>query len=1330
MQTQMILPLLVRRVFRGWLATLLALSALAGPLMHPPRSTYASTPLIAYDDVLATGTYNWSDWSWGGTYNLAHTTTVYNGSQSIEATITIGYGALSLRVDTGLAGSAYSAVRFWVHGGSTPGLRQLQVVIEESDSGGPYSSPFTFDAPAGTWTQVIAPLSAMGNPTTIKRINIQDRTGAGQPTFYLDEIQLIPASPPPPGCDVPVYLDGLGTNWQNWSWNGSYDFAHGTTVQQGVLAIEATTMGPYGGISFRVDPGLPGGAYTAVTFWVHGGTSGIRKLQLFMQQADSGGDTAAVPFDAPAGVWTPVTISLAALGNPTTIKRINIQDRTGAGQPAFYVDTVCLTTTPVPPPPPPPPYCDLPIYLDALAAGWQNWSWDGNYDLAASSPDPVYEGSFAIAATINNAYGGLSLRSPVALSGSSYASVVFWVHGGSAPGARQLQVVIEGSDSGGPYSSPFTFDAPAGTWTQVIAPLSAMGNPATIKRINIQDRTGAAQPTFYVDLVCLSSTLTPPPPPPAPPPAPPPGPPPGPPPSRFPGLPGCAYTLYDDALADGWEDWSWNTNVNREHPYALTGSALAFKYREGYAGLSLRSPQPLARGEYDAVAFWVNGGEDPGLRRIVFFIQSSDDGGESRRFHLDISPQTWTPVTVPLAILGDVTAIKRLNFQERTGQAQDPIFLDNICFLRGDVAVSAGAMAYMQPGNRLIFDETTDEAIENWSWDTEISFANTQPAIGLRSAAVRHLKGYGGLSLRFREGLSTAQYGGLVFRIHGGDAGRRQLDLFIQQADEGGDSPRLSFDVPAGRWYEVAVPFSALGNPAVVKRINLQDRSGAPRTYYLDDIVLVAQPPALSVPAPAVAPAPPVPDASDGSPLGPEGFVYQDALAPGWENWSWNSQVNLENAQPALGGRSIAVRYQEGYAGLSLRAPITLDAAAYTGIVFWVHGGATEGERALRFFVQQSDSGGDSRAVAFEAPAGAWTPITISLSSLGDLKTIKRLNVQDNSGTAQPPFFVDAVRLITGPVVGALTPPPTGPTAEGGYLIFSDSLAEGWENWSWDAQVNLANREAVFAGRRAISVTMLKGAGGFSLRAPITLDGASYGAVRLRVLGGQARPRRVQLFLHSADTSGSEGPGFLFDVIGQRWLTITIPMNLLGNLPTIKRVNIQDLSGASEMSFYVDELELLPRSAAESVLPRAPHFTLFGNVLAKGWRDASRGARVSFREAQNVRAMYAIAVQPTQPSATFRLEATQPLDVREFRTFSIWVNGGAQDARNLRLRLYPASAGAQPFETRFDAPANRWVQVTAPLKPLGSDALQAIEVVAEGGSPGATLYLEDIRLVR
>jgi hypothetical protein len=795
----------------------------------------------------------------------------------------------------------------------------------------------------------------------------------------------------------------------------------------------------------------------------------------------------------------------------------------------------------------------------------------------------------------------------------------------------------------------------------------------------------------------------------------------------------------------------------RDSPYALSGRSLAWQYREGYAGLSLRSPQPLPSRDYDAVSFWINGGEDPGVRQIVFLIQSADDGGESRRFHIDVLPRTWTPITIPLAVLGDLPAIKRVNFQERTGQKQFPIFADNICFLRGRESLNLGGLLALQPGDFLLFDEATRADVDNWSWDSEVSFANISPTIGLRSVAVKHLKRFGGFSLRLRAPLDASQYRGIVFQIHGGDQRSRQMQVWIQETDDGGDSRKFSFKLRGGKWQKVVVPLSRLGNPKAIKRINIQDLSAKTQTFYLDSLYVARDigerkppqiaPAAITKPAasagnsallaalPIIPAAGDAPSAKGSAPAQrqpsarfAELIIYGDALAEGWENWSWDTQANFANAQPALGRGSVAVSYGEPYAGFSLRAPTPIDARRYSGIAFLVHGGES-GERKLRFYIQQSDSGSESRVVQFEAPAGTWTPITIALSTLGNLQTIKRLTIQDNSGERQPTFYVDSIRLVSGPLAGALSIPLTGPTEEGGYVVYSDALADGWENWSWESQVNFANRDPVFAGQRSIAVQMPKGGGGLSLRAPITLDGEAYSAIQLRLRAAKPEPRPMQIYLHSADESGNEGPAFVFQLASTQWITLRVPLARLGDLKTIKRINVQDLSSGSPLSFYVDEVELLPRTQAQMAMMRSPHYTIFANLLAREWRDASQGAQVSFVASRVVRRMYAIAVQLAQADGKFRIEARQPLDIREFKSLSFYVHGGEAGPRALRLALY-AAPNQPPVQHTFQATPGEWTQVTLPLEKLGASTLAALEISAEDRKAQPVFYLEDIRLLR
>jgi hypothetical protein len=136
------------------------------------------------------------------------------------------------------------------------------------------------------------------------------------------------------------------------------------------------------------------------------------------------------------------------------------------------------------------------IYDDALASGWENWSW-AQVNLANTAP--VHSGTYSIAVTYG-AWQGLYLHnSNVTAQGFTYLR--FFIDGGTAGGQRMnlfLNLQVSGQDQDGPNVA--VTPPAAGSWTEVRVPLATL-NPAgaTITGITWQDSTGGTQPTFYLD---------------------------------------------------------------------------------------------------------------------------------------------------------------------------------------------------------------------------------------------------------------------------------------------------------------------------------------------------------------------------------------------------------------------------------------------------------------------------------------------------------------------------------------------------------------------------------------------------------------------------------------------------------------------------------------------------------------------------------------------------------------------------------------------------------------------------------------------------------------
>lgn len=138
--------------------------------------------------------------------------------------------------------------------------------------------------------------------------------------------------------------------------------------------------------------------------------------------------------------------------------------------------------------------------------------------------------------------------------------------------------------------------------------------------------------------------------------------------------------------------------------------------------------------------------------------------------------------------------------------------------------------------------------------------------------------------------------------------------------------------------------------------------------------------------------------------------VYIDSLASDWANWSWSSTVTLNETAIKRGTASIKVVANAGWSALSLRKGTAQSTSGYTKLTFWAHGG-TGSAKSIKVYASTADSGGDTVGKVISVPVNTWTSYTVNLSEIGSPSTIKRLNFQNNSASAQPAAYFDDIRL-------------------------------------------------------------------------------------------------------------------------------------------------------------------------------------------------------------------------------------------------------------------------------------------------------------------------------
>ncbi len=156
---------------------------------------------------------------------------------------------------------------------------------------------------------------------------------------------------------------------------------------------------------------------------------------------------------------------------------------------------------------------------------------------------------------------------------------------------------------------------------------------------------------------------------------------------------------------------------------------------------------------------------------------------------------------------------------------------------------------------------------------------------------------------------------------------------------------------------------------------------------------------------------------SSGGGGGTSAVVYQDALAAGWQNWSWGTSVNLaDTAQVYQGSNSIRVTYTGAWGGLFLHNDTAVSTTGKTSLTFAVAGAGASGQN-LQVFLY--DNTGAKLTVKSLAPyvsggitAGTWKVATIPLADLGASgKLIGGIVIQDASAATGASVNIDSIQI-------------------------------------------------------------------------------------------------------------------------------------------------------------------------------------------------------------------------------------------------------------------------------------------------------------------------------
>jgi hypothetical protein len=167
--------------------------------------------------------------------------------------------------------------------------------------------------------------------------------------------------------------------------------------------------------------------------------------------------------------------------------------------------------------------------------------------------------------------------------------------------------------------------------------------------------------------------------------------------------------------------------------------------------------------------------------------------------------------------------------------------------------------------------------------------------------------------------------------------------------------------------------------------------------------------------------------------------------------------------------------------------------------------------------------------------------------------------------------------------------------AFGGLTVFGDRLASGWLDASWNSTTQLDLGAPVYAGSRALSLTVTKARGALYLRASGGVDVSSYTELRFAARCPQAAGEPPQFAAWLTDANGVKlsAPRSLAaygaDMRSDAWTFYRLPLaDLNADGRQIGGIVIQGDSDAPQATIYLDEIGFSATSVATPASPETP----------------------------------------------------------------------------------------------------------------------------------------------
>ncbi|MEZ4663844.1 MAG: hypothetical protein R2911_40445 [Caldilineaceae bacterium] len=158
------------------------------------------------------------------------------------------------------------------------------------------------------------------------------------------------------------------------------------------------------------------------------------------------------------------------------------------------------------------------------------------------------------------------------------------------------------------------------------------------------------------------------------------------------------------------------------------------------------------------------------------------------------------------------------------------------------------------------------------------------------------------------------------------------------------------------------------------------------------------------------------------------------------------------------------------------------------------------------------------------------------------------------------------------------------PPATKEFKVYTDQLADGWVDGSWNTAIVYTDTAQVHTGTAAIAVTYQAQWASIYVISNQSVPADEYDLLRFWVHGGSSGGQSLKVVLSEAGV-GFSTEAVIIPVEANQWQQVDIPLSKLGNMLNIEGIAWQENGQGAQPTMYIDDVSFVDLELPPTATP-------------------------------------------------------------------------------------------------------------------------------------------------